>query len=145
MGQKHSDSERGDSLALYEQRLREAGQFVTVQRRSILRYLLRHREHPTTSQIATAIGKSGSASLATVYNNLALFAQLEIVHEVRAPDGEVRWDLRTGPHHHMTCEGCGHIIDIEQGAAEVVVRDPGLRQRVRRSAIWLVGHCPRCG
>jgi Fe2+ or Zn2+ uptake regulation protein len=137
MSQKHSEIERADSLASYEQRLREAGQFVTVQRRAILRCLLRHREHPTTAQIASSIGKSGSA-------NLALFADLGIVHAVRAPDGEVRWDLRTGPHHHMTCEGCGHIADIEHGTAEVTVRDPELRQRVSRSEVWLVGRCPRC-
>lgn len=144
MSQKHSEVERGDSLASYELRLREAGQFVTVQRRAILRCLLRHREHPTTAQIAGSIGKSGSASLATVYNNLALFADLGIVHAVRAPDGEVRWDLRTGPHHHMTCESCGHISDIEHGVAEVTVRDPDLRQRVSRSEVWLIGRCPRC-
>lgn len=144
MSQKHTEAERGDSLAHYEQRLREAGQFVTVQRRAILRYLLRHRDHPTTAQIATSIGKSGSASLATVYNNLSLFAGLGLLNAVRAPDGEVRWDLRTGEHHHMTCVGCGHIADIDEGAAEVVVRDPELRQRVSRSQVWLLGRCPRC-
>jgi Fur family ferric uptake transcriptional regulator len=133
------------SLREYEDRLRVAGQFVTVQRRAILRYLVRHLEHPTTAQIARAVGRAGSASLATVYNNLALFQELSIVQMVRDPDGEMHWDLRTGHHHHLTCEGCGQVSDIDGSAAEVVVRDANLRQRVARSEVWLVGRCERCG
>ncbi len=73
----HDGSMERQQLLHYEEILRNAGQFVTVQRRALLKYLLRHRVHPTTAQIATAIGRSGSASLATVYNSLALFAEWE--------------------------------------------------------------------
>lgn len=132
------------TLADYEQILRDAGQFVTVQRRSILRYLLRHRVHPTTAQIAAAAGRAGNASLATIYNNLAVFAELGVVRVVRDPDGELHWDLRTDSHHHMACGGCGRVLDIEPSAAEVVVHDPKLRARIERSEVWLVGRCGDC-
>jgi Fe2+ or Zn2+ uptake regulation protein len=137
-------SRGGESLHDYEQRLRDGGQFATVQRRAILRYLLRHGDHPTTAQIAASVGRSGAASLATVYNNLALFAKLQLLRTVRAPDGELRWDLRTEPHHHLACSGCGRLVDIEAAAAEVVVHDPELRRSVQRAEVWLIGRCAQC-
>ena len=81
----HDGSMERQQLLHYEEILRNADQFVTVQRRALLKYLLRHRVHPTTAQIASAVGRSGSASLATVYNNLALFAELAIVRTCAAP------------------------------------------------------------
>lgn len=135
-----------EQLQPYEMQLRQAGQFVTVQRRSILRYLLRHRTHPTTGQISRAVGKNQSASQATVYNNLALFAELGIVHAIRSPhgDGETHWDIRTEPHHHLSCTDCGQVFDIDYSAAEVRIQSPELASRVKHTQVWLSGQCPRC-
>ncbi len=132
--------------AFYEQRLRAAGQFVTAQRRAILRYLLRHRVHPTTAQIARAVGRRASASQATVYNNLNLFAELELVRAVRSPhsDGETRWDVRTDAHHHLSCSRCGQVFDIDLGAAEVRLHDRVLARRVKSSQVWFTGLCAPC-
>lgn len=141
-----SDTDR--ELTAYEERLRDAGQFVTVQRRSILRYLLRHRTHPTTSQIARAVGRNRSASLATVYNNLAVFAELDLVRAVRSPysdgDHEVHWDIRTDLHHHLSCRLCGLVTDIDPSAAEVRIHDRKLARRIERAQVWLVGVCTAC-
>jgi len=132
------------SLRDFERRLREGGQFVTVQRRAILRYLLRHDDHPTTAQIAAGVGRSGAASLATVYNNLALFAKLQLLAAARTPDGELHWDLRIDRHHHLSCQGCGQVFDIEPAAAEVVLPEPALRHRVAHAEVWLIGRCEGC-
>ena len=87
---------------------------------------------------------SGAASLATVYNNLALFAKLQLLAAARTPDGEQRWDLRIDPHHHLSCQRCGRVFDIEPTAAEVVVPAPALRRRVAHAEVWLIGHCESC-
>lgn len=139
-----ADERSGGSLADYERSLRDAGQLFTVQRRAILRYLLRHGDHPTTAQIAAGVGRAGAASLATVYNNLALFAKLRLVSVARTPDGELRWDLRIDPHHHLSCPDCGRVVDIDVTDAEVVVPDPKLRRRVQRTEVWLIGPCESC-
>jgi Fur family peroxide stress response transcriptional regulator len=135
-----------EEVAVYERRLREAGQFLTVQRRAILHYLIRHRVHPTTTQIARAVLRSNSASQATVYNNLNLFAQLELVRAVRSPHegGDTRWDLRTDAHHHISCTECGQVLDIEPSAAEVLVHDLSLARRVVQSQAWFTGVCEAC-
>lgn len=135
-----------EQLQPYESRLRDAGQFVTVQRRAILRYLLRHRTHPTTGQISRAVGKNQSASQATVYNNLALFADLGIVHAIRSPhgDGETHWDIRTDAHHHLSCMDCGQVFDIDYSAAEVRILAPELAGRIKHAQVWLAGQCARC-
>lgn len=133
------------SLEFYEDALRHAGQFVTVQRRAILRYLIQHPTHPTAAEIGDAVvGGARTASVATIYNNLALFAQLGLLRCVRFPDGEAHWDMRTEPHHHLRCIQCGGVEDIDRAAAEVQIRDPHLRDRVRHSEVWLAGTCSRC-
>ena len=133
------------SLDQYEDQLREAGQFVTVQRRAMLRFLLRHQTHPTAAEVAAAIvGRSRSASLATIYNNLALFSALGIVRSVRSPDGDIHWDVRTDHHHHLSCTRCGGMTDIDGEKAEVVVRDPIVARRVEQAQIWFAGRCERC-
>lgn len=131
-------------FAPYEDRLRGAGQFVTVQRRAILRYLLGNRVHPTTAQIARGVGKNRGASLATVYNNLALFASLDLIRAVRSPDGETHWDVRTDAHHHLSCTRCGCVFDIDYDLAEVRLHDRKLARRVERAQVWLSGVCAPC-
>jgi Fe2+ or Zn2+ uptake regulation protein len=135
-----------EELALYEARLRESGQFVTVQRRALLRYLLGNRRHPTTAQITRAVEKNRGASQATVYNNLALFESLDLIRAVRSPEreGEAYWDVRTDAHHHLSCTRCGSVCDIDLQCAEVRVTDRKLARRVERSSVWLTGVCESC-
>lgn len=127
-----------------EEQLRSADQFVTVQRRALLRYLLRHRVHPTTAQIASAMGRSGSASLATIYNNFVLFAELSMVRTLRSPDGEVHWDIRTDRHHHIVCSECGQVEDLPKEHVEMRILSPDLDRRVTHAEAWLVWTCRRC-
>ena len=115
-----------------------------MQRRAILRYLLRHHDHPTTAQIAAGVGRSGAASLATVYNNLALFAKLQLLAGARTPGGGLHWDLRIDRHHHLSCPGRGQVVATEPTAAEVVVPEPALRRRVAHAEVWLIGRCEDC-
>ncbi len=140
----HDGSMERQQLLHYEEILRNADQFVTVQRRALLKYLLRHRVHPTTAQIASAVGRSGSASLATVYNNLALFAELAIVRTLRSPRGEVHWDIRTDRHHHLVGSDCGHVDDVSEEQVEVSIRAPDIIHRVTHTEAWLLWSCHRC-
>ena len=140
----HDASTERQQLLHYEEILRSAGQFVTSQRRSLLKYLLRHRMHPTTAQIATAIGRSGSASLATVYNSLALFAELQIVRTLRSPKGEVHWDIRTDRHHHLVCSTCQLVSDLSEDEVAITVHDPAIAARIQRTEAWLLWTCQRC-
>jgi Fur family peroxide stress response transcriptional regulator len=140
----HDLSMERQQLLHYEEVLRSAGQFVTVQRRALLRYLLRHQVHPTTAEIASAIGRSGSASLATVYNNLALFAELRIVRTLRSPKGEVHWDIRTDRHHHLVCSSCARVEDLAEDQVGITIQDPAIARRIERTEAWLIWSCPRC-
>lgn len=141
----HDSSTERQHLLHYEEVLRNANQFVTVQRRALLKYLLRHKVHPTTAQIASAIGKAGSASLATIYNNLALFAQLAIVRTLRSPRGEVHWDIRTDRHHHAVCSQCGQVCDVPEADVALTICSPELAAHVIHAEAWVVlDRCPDC-
>ena len=119
--------------------MRNADQFVTVQRRALLKYLLRHRVHPTTAQIVSAVGRSGSASLATVYNNLALFAELAIVRTLAAapaarstgtsaPIAIITWSVPT----------VSLADDVSGRTVAIGIRAPDIIHRVTHTEAWLV-------
>lgn len=121
--------------------LRAAGLSMTLPRRSVFNYLRANHVHPTAAQVADAIP---GISMATVYNTLTRFQALGVVKAVRAPDGEVRWDVRTDEHHHLTCSRCGAVEDISPDRAAVVVRDPALAAQVDQTELWFTGRCSTC-
>jgi Fur family transcriptional regulator, stress-responsive regulator len=49
-----------------------------------------------------------------VYNTLNELIEMGQITEVHLTDGTTRYDPKVGPdHHHLVCEGCGLIFDIE--------------------------------
>ena len=133
-----------EQLAQYEEKLRAAGQFVTVQRRALLHYLVRTRTHPSTAEITRAVFDGKKASVATVYNTLRLLQNLRLLQVVQGPDGETRWDIRTDKHHHRHCPACDRIFDVDASDIEVCIAQPALACQVTEAHVWLSGPCNRC-
>ncbi|MBW1605233.1 Fur family transcriptional regulator [Lactobacillus sp. Sy-1] len=87
---------------------------ITPQRQIILKYLINHHNHPSVETIYKALEKDFSnLSMATVYNTLRLFEDLNIIIQLPNKDGGVRFDFFGTPHFHAICENCGKIMDIK--------------------------------
>jgi len=87
---------------------------VTPQRLEVLRYLDRHRTHPTVECIYAALRtKHPSLSKTTVYNTLETLKRHNLVRVLSISGSESRYDLHKDLHHHFLCTRCGRIIDIE--------------------------------
>jgi len=85
---------------------------MTPQRRAIVEYLEKARNHPTAEEIFSEVNRRfPMTSRATVYNTLKLLAGAELLHEIRKDD-TVRYDPNLSPHHHFVCRRCGRIEDI---------------------------------
>jgi Fur family peroxide stress response transcriptional regulator len=98
------------SLAL----CRESGLAMTVQRRAILEELVSRRDHPSADQIfETVAGRVPGLSRTTVYRVLEAFVRAGAARKVSHPDAVARFDPIHERHHHLQCEKCGTLFDLE--------------------------------
>jgi len=101
-------------LQKYTKLLKENDLKITPQRLMILKYLDKHKNHPTADEIYSELKKDNpSLSKTTVYNSLLTLKQHKIIKSLTICDSEHRYDIRDDIHHHFLCEKCGKIIDLD--------------------------------
>ena len=84
------------------------------QRDCIHAFLMTRQDHPTAETVYMNIRRDfPKISLATVYRNLSLLADMGEIQKISTPDGPDRFDARTEPHVHFSCDCCGSVIDLE--------------------------------
>jgi len=90
---------------------------LSKQREAILRVLRSTTSHPAADWIYEQVRKKlPRISLGTVYRNLRLLAQEEIISELDFAGTPSRFDANTQPHSHFICEQCGRIFDVAEPA-----------------------------
>jgi Fur family ferric uptake transcriptional regulator len=93
-------------------------------------------------------------NLVSIYRAVNLLCELGLLRVADTSKGTQRFELAeqfTGHHHHLVCERCGRVEDLDGCLLEDGVLD-AIRQRVRRSRSFrLTGHdlklfglCRRC-
>lgn len=104
--------------------LQKTGIPVTMQRVTILKYLICCNQHPTVDEIFSGIKEEFPVlSKATVYNTLQTFVNSGIANELRIDREKSRYDLVNTPHHHFLCTECGGIYDVKPEAlAEISIK-----------------------
>jgi Fe2+ or Zn2+ uptake regulation protein len=134
-------------MAELSELLHERGMRVTSQRLLIERVLREHGGHLTAEQVHELVGPAlPGVTQQTVYSTLALLADLGVARRVAAPGPSTRFEAVGADHHHMICERCGAIEDLQArvplGAAARAARDSGF---VPASAgVTVLGLCARC-
>ena len=129
------------------QTLRARGQRVTPQRLVIHDALRALEGHATAEELLDAVSdRLPNVSAPTVYATLELFEELGIVRRIRQGSGADLWDPRGDDHHHLVCERCGRVEDLDAGV------DMGAALRAARRAGFAPDHaevvvhglCSRC-
>lgn len=119
--------------------LRELGQRSTPARVAVLDVIGSTDEHLSADEIAVAVAERAPAvHRATVYRTLDRLVSLGLVAHVHLPHGATTYHVRgsdDGMHLHLSCRGCGAVLDADPGllddvAARLVlatgfVLDPG--------------------
>jgi Fe2+ or Zn2+ uptake regulation protein len=127
--------------------LRGRGMRVTSQRLLIERALREHGGHLTAEQVHELVEPVlPGVTQQTVYSTLALLADLGVARRVVAPGPSTRFEVVARDHHHMICERCGAIEDLQArvpvAAATRAARESGF---VPASAgVTVLGLCSRC-
>jgi len=86
-------------------------------------------------------------NISTVYRTLELVKELGLVTETDLGDGRVRYHcIGKGRHHHLVCEKCGEIIDMEESVLSPlwVEIQQKYNFKVNMKHLAFFGLCPRC-
>lgn len=140
------DSPR-DSEAL-ARRLRTLHVRVTPQRLVVLEALEAHGGHTTAEEVMRwAAPRASGLNLATVYRTLELLVSLGLVAQTDLGGEATAFELVGGaPHHHLVCESCGAVIEMDdalfQSLRADVLRRYGFDARSRHIALF--GVCRDC-
>ncbi len=125
--------------------LKHAGVSVTKPRQAIFATLL-HAEKPLKNGEVAAL--TPSVDRASVYRTLELFATLGITQTtIRGWTPLVELAEPFKPHHHhITCEHCGRVIEIENSTLEDVLGLVATRHNftLTEHLVELTGTCSDC-
>ncbi len=128
--------------------LRSADQRATPQRLMILSVLQEADRHLTADEVFQQLGPMRSAlNRSTVYRTLERFRDAGLVSETDLGGGVRVYELlAVHRHHHLICQRCNGMIEMDDAAVEPM-RDAirtryGFEPRVDHLAIW--GVCSGC-
>lgn len=85
--------------------------------------------------------------VATVYRTLDLLVRHGHLLQLRLPDEAVtRFDANTHPHHHVICDACGAVFDVDLDLPDRVVAQATERSGVHITQydLRLRGTCATC-
>jgi len=133
------------------ERLRRHGYKITPQREEILRALGDGCSHAPLSVEEIhrkVLAKHPNVSLDTVYRNLNVLHDLEIVCRINLPDGKTRYQLGPGEHHHhLICLKCGRSEAIDFCPLRSADRQMIAREQkfaITRHSFEIFGYCETC-
>jgi Fe2+ or Zn2+ uptake regulation protein len=93
---------------------RRRGLKITPQRQCIFRILHDTGVHPTAEAVyAVAAAEMPSISLRTVYQTLNDLAAMGEIQTLDVGTGSTRFDPNISDHHHLVCDRCGTVRDVE--------------------------------
>lgn len=128
------------------ERLESIGLRPSVQRLSIMEYLLTHPTHPTVEDVYQAlVPEIPTLSRATVYNTLRLFAEKKVAQMITIDDHRVCYDGNITPHVHFFCKECGKVYDLFDEKAPLL-RRPKLidGNLIDEEQLYYKGICKEC-
>lgn len=127
------------------ERLQDAGVKLSMQRISIMEYLLTHAVHPTAENVfCNLYPQIPTLSRTTVYNTLKLLADKGAVTAITIDDKMVRYDGDISIHAHFRCKRCGTVIDVPVSGLESVKNIGGEALRITDMQLYYYGYCPAC-
>jgi Fur family transcriptional regulator, peroxide stress response regulator len=131
----------------FEAECRRRGLAVTVQRRAVFEALSARRDHPTADQVYDAVrDRLPGLSRTTVYRVLETLVGAGFARKVQHAGGAARFDPITARHHHLVCEACGQLVDVDDDAVPTLrlPRARGTGFRVTDYSVSFLGLCGAC-
>jgi Fur family ferric uptake transcriptional regulator len=120
---------------------------MTESRKAILSALGAAHSHPSAEEVYAMVRAAvPKVSLGTVYRNLDLLVREGLVRTVATAGEPRRYDSVLEDHHHIRCEVCGRLDDVELGDGqrleELIADDRGYE--VHGYTLHFIGTCGEC-
>ncbi|HXZ24843.1 MAG TPA: transcriptional repressor [Nitrospiria bacterium] len=135
-------------LQQFEAACRAHGIPVTVQRRRIFEALCDRTDHPTPEEVYAAVKDTlPGVSRTTVYRVLETLVRVGVLAKASSPGAVRRVDPRTSRHHHLVCQRCDRLVDLDDAAVPHRIRPPDLRGQgftIADYSIYFAGLCAAC-
>jgi len=129
-------------------KLSKLGYRLTPQRMMILSAIENSDDHISAEEIyAQVVAKYPHVNISTVYRTMELLKHLGLVTETDLGEGRVRYhSAEKGHHHHLVCQECGAIIDLDEAmlasVKDILLREYKFIADLRHLAIF--GRCVNC-
>ena len=129
-------------------KLSKLGYRLTPQRMMILSAIENSDDHISAEEIyAQVVAKYPHVNISTVYRTMELLKHLGLVTETDLGEGRVRYhSAEKGHHHHLVCQECGAIIDLDEtmlaSVKDILLREYKFMADLRHLAIF--GRCVNC-
>ena len=125
---------------------RAQGLKVTPQRQCIFRALHDNPEHPTAEAVYAAVSaEMPTISLRTVYQTLNDLTSMGELVALELGTGSARFDPNLDGHHHLVCDRCGKVLDVDVDSSHVQVPADGRRGfSIESTQIVFRGICAEC-
>jgi Fur family ferric uptake transcriptional regulator len=95
--------------------LRQKGYRITPQREMIIQTIAHSSSHMTAEEIFAEVQtRTQAINLATIYRTLDMLSDEGLVTGINLGEGRIVYaTVNHGPHIHLVCRGCGHIMDAD--------------------------------
>ena len=121
---------------------------MTPQRIMILEAVEAADNHISTEEVYTQVcTRYPHLNISTVYRTFELLEGLGLVTKTDMGDGRVRYhSIRKGHHHHLVCQKCGEIIDMEESIPSPLWAEIQQRYnfKVNMKHLAFFGLCSKC-
>ena len=128
-------------------RFRQKGYKITPQRRAIFKILVNNDTHPNAEAIYQEMKNiMPDISITTVYSTLKELNETGAIDAVHNVGGDSsRYDPNTENHHHLYCQHCHRIIDLEIDFKDVKLsKKTSLGFKIIKKQITFFGYCSDC-
>jgi len=118
---------------------------MTPQRMAILQFLEGNIDHPSAEDIFNAVKKQyPMISFATVYNTIEKLKSIDGILELNIDTSRRRYDPNIKAHHHLICNSCGKIVDIQTDFKLTIPAHISRTFEIEGNQVEFYGTCHDC-
>ena len=102
--------------------------------------------HPTAEWVYRQLKPNfPDLSLGTVYRNISMFKEENVIQSIGVVNGLERFDYCTEPHTHFVCTDCGQVLDLEHVTLpQSVLDEAAAGGSIIGYQLQFTGICPQC-
>lgn len=135
--------------AEFYKQIKEIGCKLTKQRKIIIDALIENPGHHTAEEIFDFVkNKNSKMNFSTIYRNLELLTNHEIIDKLSIKDGVSHYELNgVSHHHHVICTKCGKMTQIDMcpyAEHNVAEKIKEMNFKPIKHKFEIYGFCDRC-